>query len=160
MKKKLNYLLLAFTILSIIACNNKTKKIMVDINNQKAVEDYLQGKWEFNNYWDGSKEGKHSRYRIEIKGNHLNVWRCYSDPSNPFDMSEGITLSRDFTLGSPVSAEFGSTVRYLYVEKSRELSLFYLLFGQLRIDCDSRFDAPSLGTDIAQGWRKTGKDWD
>lgn len=59
------------------------EKVVINISDKQALEKYIQGKWS----WE-----KHTgdvnmtwRYRFEIIGNTLRIWKCVSNTEDPLD---------------------------------------------------------------------------
>ncbi len=54
---------------------------------------------------------------LEILGNYFKIRHFGSEHNMQFDMNKGVQYSRDFTLVSSRSLEFGSIVRNYQIEK-------------------------------------------
>jgi uncharacterized protein YecT (DUF1311 family) len=124
--------------------SDSNEKIKIDINDQKALEKYIQGKWsweketgDINHTW---------RYRFEIKGNKLRIWNCFNNTNDPFDMSEGYE-EFNFTLGSPTRDVDGYKARYLefaLFDKTNFFGMTYESLSPFWLVSDDKWDTPVL----------------
>lgn len=120
------------------------EKITIDINDKKALENYIQGKWSWekhtgdvNNTW---------RYRFEIIGNKIRIWSCLNNTDDPFDMSAGYE-ELTFSLGEPTRDVDGYKARYLefpLFENNNFFGLTYQALSPFWLISDDKFDKPKL----------------
>lgn len=120
------------------------EKITIDINDKKALENYIQGKWSWekhtgdvNNTW---------RYRFEIIGNKIRIWSCLNNTDDPFDMSAGYE-ELTFSLGEPTRDVDGYKTRYLdfpLFENNNFFGLTYQALSPFWLISDDKFDRPKL----------------
>ncbi len=124
--------------------SDSNEKIKIDINDQQALEKYIQGKWswkketgDINHTW---------RYRFEIKGNNLKIWNCFNNTKDPFDMSEGYE-EFVFTIGAPTRDVDGYNARYLefaVFDKTNFFGMTYEALSPFWIVSDENWDTPVL----------------
>jgi hypothetical protein len=135
--------------------SDSDEKITIDINNSQALQNYMQGKWSWEKH---TGDVNHTwRYRFEIKGNKLKIWKCLNNTDDPFNMSEGYE-EYNFTLGSPKRDIDGFNSRPLEFAQFDETNYFGLTYNALSpfwLISDDRFDTPLLkcGSGIAS-WSK------
>ena len=56
--------------------SGESEKVKIDINDQQALERYIQGKWSWESH---TGDVNHTwRYRFEINGNKLKIWKCFN----------------------------------------------------------------------------------
>jgi uncharacterized protein (TIGR02145 family) len=120
------------------------EKVVINISDKQALEKYIQGKWS----WE-----KHTgdvnmtwRYRFEIVGNTLRIWKCVNNTKDPFDMSEGYE-ELHFSLGEPTRDVDGYNARYLAFEvfdKSNFFGLTYESLAPFWLVSDDNWDTPVL----------------
>jgi hypothetical protein len=132
------FLFLAF------ASGSSDEKIKIDINDTQALENYMQGKWSLENH---TGDINHTwRYRFEIKGNKLRIWRCWNNMDDPFDMSAGYE-EFNFTLGSATRDVDGYHARYLefaVFDKTNNFGGVYNSLSPFWIVSDDHWDTPVL----------------
>jgi hypothetical protein len=124
--------------------SDSNEKIKIDINDQQALEKYIQGKWS----WEKQTgDVNHTwRYRFEIKGNNLKIWNCFNNTNDPFDMSEGYE-EFNFTLGSPTRDVDGYKARYLefaVLDKTNFFGMTYEALSPFWLVSDENWDTPVL----------------
>lgn len=120
------------------------EKIVINISDKQALEKYIQGKWS----WE-----KHTgdvnmtwRYRFEIIGNTLRIWKCVNNTEDPFDMSEGYE-ELHFNLGEPTRDVDGYNARYLefgLFDKTNFFGLTYENLAPFWLVSDDNWDTPVL----------------
>lgn len=133
-----------FLFLAFGSGSNSDEKIKIDINDTKALENYMQGKWSWEQH---TGDINHTwRYRFEIKGNKLRIWRCWNNTDDPFDMNDGYE-EFNFTLGSPTRDVDGYHARYLefaVFDKTNNFGGVYNSLSPFWIVSDDHWDTPVL----------------
>ena len=142
-----------FLLIAFGSGGEETKKIKIDINDTKAIETYLQGKWAWEKHTGSPNETW--RYRFEIQGNKLKIWDCISNVNDPFDMNVE-THTHDFTLGEPTRDVDGYKCRYLLFDESN-VSLTYRVLSPIWFISDERLNEPALNSSSgipswSKGW--------
>lgn len=120
------------------------KKIKIDINDSQALQNYIQGKWSFEKH---TGDINHTwRFRLEIKGNKLRVWRCWNNMDDPFDMSGGYE-EFNFTLGSPtrdIDGYHARNLEFAVFDKTNNFGGVYNSLMPIWIVSDDHWDTPVL----------------
>jgi uncharacterized FlaG/YvyC family protein len=134
----------AFLFIAFGSGSDSDEKIKIDINDTKALENYMQGKLSLEKH---TGDINHTwRYRFEIKGNKLRIWRCWNNTDDPFDMSDGYE-EFNFTLGSPTRDVDGYHARYLefaVFDKTNNFGGVYNSLSPFWIVSDDHWDTPVL----------------
>ncbi|MFV8390739.1 lysozyme inhibitor LprI family protein [Flavobacterium sp. LB1P71] len=124
--------------------SDSDEKIKIDINDTKALENYMQGKWSLEKH---TGDINHTwRYRFEIKGNKLRIWRCWNNIDDPFDMSDGYE-EFNFTLGSPtrdIDGYHARNLEFALFDKTNNFGGVYNSLSPFWIVSDDHWDTPVL----------------
>lgn len=123
---------------------DKDEKIVININDKPALEKYIQGKWSWEKHTNDVNMTW--RYRFEISGNTLRIWKSVNNTEDAFDMSEGYEEFH-FTLGEPTRDVDGYKARYLefpLFDKSNFFGLTYENLAPFWIVSDEKWDTPVL----------------
>jgi hypothetical protein len=127
-----------------IGSGESDKKVKIDINDQQALEKYIQGKWSWEKH---TGDINHTwRYRFEINGNKLKIWTSFNNTDDPFDMSGGYE-ELNFTLGSPTRDVDGYKARFLefaLFDKTNFFGLTYEGLSPFWLVSDDNWDTPVL----------------
>lgn len=130
------------------------EKVKIDINDQQALEKYIQGKWSWEKH---TGDINHTfRYRFEIIGNKLRIWSCFNNTDDPFDMSEGFE-EYNFTLGKPKRDIDGFHARYLefgVFDNRNDYSLTFYSLGSFWLVSDENWDTPVLKCGSGISWSR------
>lgn len=143
--KIISTILIAFVFLFLaFGSGESDEKIKIDINDQQALEKYIQGKWSYEKH---TGDVNHTwRYRFEIIGNKLKVYSCLNNTDDPFDMSGGYE-EFNFTLGSPTRDVDGYKARFLefsILDKTNFFGLTYEALSPFWLVSDDNWDTPVL----------------
>ncbi|MCR4030287.1 MULTISPECIES: lysozyme inhibitor LprI family protein [Flavobacterium] len=143
-KEIISVLIVGIFLFLAFASGSSDEKIKIDINDTSALENYMQGKWSLEKH---TGDINHTwRYRFEIKGNKLRIWRCWNNMDDPFDMSGGYE-EFNFTLGSPTRDVDGYHARYLefaVFDKTNNFGGVYNSLSPFWIVSDEHWDTPVL----------------
>ncbi len=142
--KKLAILFYSIIIVLNFSCGSSSdEKITIDINDTKALTEYLQGKWEHNEYSSNVNETR--RYRFEINGNKLKMWSCISNLDDPFNMKEGYD-EFNFELSSPDRDNDGYHSRYLIINEfnNKLITLEFRALSPIWLVSDKHWDTPVI----------------
>lgn len=137
-----------------VGCSSNSKNSKIDINDTKAIDDYIQGKWSWEKHTGSANETW--RYRFEIDGNKLKIWSCINNLDDPFDMNmKGDPVIIEFTLGQPVRDMDGYHCRYL---QSDDANFTYRALSSIWFVADEHWDEPVIrsGSGIpswSKGWQ-------
>ena len=145
----------AFLFIAFGSGGSDAEKIIVDINDPKAIETYMQGKWHFEDYAVSPNET--TKYRFEIVGNTLKIWSCIGNVKDPFNMNlEGDPKIHEFTLGQPTRDVDGYHARYLEFDEGN-VSLTYRALSPIWFLSDAEYwDEPQISSVGGNYW---GKGW-
>lgn len=137
-------LIVGFFLFLAFGSGESGEKVIIDINDQQALEKYIQGKWAWEKY---TSDVNHTwRYRFEIIGNKLKIWSCFNNTDDPFDMSGGYE-ELTFTLGRPTRDVDGYKARYLefnLFDKTNFFGLTYEALSPIWLVSDDNWDKPVL----------------
>lgn len=120
------------------------EKVVINISDKQALEKYIQGKWSWKKHT--GDVNMTWRYRFEIIGNTLRIWKCVSNTEDPFDMSEGYE-ELHFSLGEPTRDVDGYNARYLefaVFDKTNFFGLTYENLAPFWLVSDDNWDTPVL----------------
>lgn len=135
-------LLVGLFILFAYGSGSDSEEVKVDINDTKAIESYLQGKWHWEKYSGNANETW--KYRFEIVGNQLKIWSCIGNIDDPFDMNmEGNPKIHEFNLGQPSRDVDGYNCRYLEFDEGN-VSLTYRAISPIWFVSDENWDTPVI----------------
>ncbi len=125
------------------SCGSNSEKVKIDINDTKALTEYLQGKWEHNVRSGSVNETR--RYRIEIKGDKLKIWNCISNLDDPFNMKDGYD-EFNFELAQPSRDIDGYESRYLIIDEFNNelISLRLRELEPIWLVSDKNWDTPVI----------------
>lgn len=124
--------------------SDSDEKVKIDINDTQALLNYMQGTWSWENHTGVVNETW--RYRFEIKGSKLKVWKCLNNIEDPFDMSEGYE-EYNFTLGSPrrdIDGFNSRNLEFALFDETNHLGLTYNALAPFWLICDDNWDTPNL----------------
>ena len=127
-----------------ISSGSSDEKVKIDLNDNVALEKYIQGKWSWEKHTGEINYTR--RYRFEIEGKKLKIWSCISNTNDPFDMSDGYE-ELNFTLGSPTRDIDGNKARYLefaVFDKSNFFGMTYEALNPFWLVTDENWDHPVL----------------
>lgn len=139
-----SFLIVGMFLFLAFGSGSSEKKIKIDINDKQALEDYIQGKWSFEKH---TGDINHTwRFRLEIKGNKLRIWRCWNNMDDPFDMSGGYE-EFNFTLGSPtrdIDGYHARNLEFAVFDKTNNFGGVYNSLMPIWIVSDDHWDTPVL----------------
>ena len=132
--------------ISLMSCGG-SKAEALDINNEQAIINFMQGKWTFDN------TAKAIEYRIEIVGNSMKLygkvagdnWKAVPD------------AERNFTLGTPtMDVDKYYHIRYLEFDEGN-LTLGFRSITPIWVVCDKAWGEPAMPygggfTYLRKGW--------
>jgi hypothetical protein len=117
-----------------------TKKSFIDVNDQPALEKFLQGKWSWDRHSGSINETR--RYRFEIVESKMRLWHDISNVKDAFDMK--VYEEYNYHLGEPVRDVDGYHCRYLIINEfsNQDISLDLRNVLPIWIVADSAWDNP------------------
>ncbi len=110
------------------------------INDSKAIESYLQGKWSWEKHSGSVNDTR--RYRFEIIGNKLKIWETINNMEDKFDMNHEPNV-HEFSLGEPTRDVDGYQCRYLQFDEGN-VSLTYRAISPIWFVADDHWDTPVI----------------
>lgn len=134
-----------FLLLLVNSCIESNEKIIIDIDDVKSLQKYIQGKWEWEKYNVSPNETE--RYRFEIIGNQIKIWSCVSNVKDPFDMSGGYE-ELTFSWGNPkrdIDGYHARSLEFSVLDKNNFFGLTYENLAPFWVVSDAEYwDEPQI----------------